>query len=170
MGKFDGWDMKAILRKKAERKRVLDERKKKRPPTSGAYTRLCDALFMPQFRGKPCERCYYPEFIGEKEKKKNAKLGKEPEKKIINTSRTCGHHVKHKSQSLFLRWDKRNICVLCPADHFEAHNPSPKKVSEFMDWFKAYRPEDWEYLEANEHRKPAMKSRDYFENMKNMRK
>jgi hypothetical protein len=151
VGKFDGWDMKAILRKKAERKRVLDERKKKRPPTSGAYTRMCDALFMPQFRGKPCERCY--DLSGK-----------------VNMSGTVGHHIILKSQSLFLRWSKRNICVLCPADHFEAHNPSPKKVSEFMDWFKAYRPEDWEYLEANEHTKPAMKSRDYFENMKNMRK
>ena len=169
MGKFDGWSMKDILRKKAERRRVLDERKKKRPLSASQYTRMCDALFMPQFRGKPCEVCWQGYSIF-----RDGKLIKKIEGKVFNTNATCGHHVIPKSRSSFLRWEKKNICIVCQKHHnyggdLSAHGTDSTAQHAFIEWFSKYRPDDYEYIMANKHTKPAMKSRGYFEKMTNLR-
>jgi len=53
------------------------------------------------------------------------------------------HHVcsKHYEKSL-LRFDKRNLIVLCAKHHFSAHHAPIL----FLEWFKSVRPHDYQYI------------------------
>lgn len=53
------------------------------------------------------------------------------------------HHVYGRANRR-LRWDLRNLTCLCAGDHFWAET----HPLDFADWFRAVRPEDAIYLQA----------------------
>ena len=89
---------------------------KTRSPNSTYYRNKADKLFMAQFHGQPCEVCG-------------------------NDQGTCGHHIVAKSRSKALRYDLRNIIVVCCRHHTMGNELAPHSVNQlaverFVEWFK----------------------------------
>ena len=117
-----------------------------KPPNNKYYRNKADKLFMPQFRGQPCEIC-----------------GTD-----INT---CGHHAISKSRSKALRYDVRNIIVLCPKHHtmgneMAPHSTNQLAVGRFIDWFRLNHPTRHKWLVENEHIQRRYTYKQAVENMK----
>ena len=96
-----------------------------------SYRTKADNLFMSQFRGKPCEVCK-------------------------TTVGTCGHHIVSKSRSKALRYDFRNIIVLCPSHHtlgndLAPHSTNQLAVERFCEWFKEEFPIRHWWIKEHEH-------------------
>ena len=89
---------------------------KTRRPNDKYYRNKADHLFMSPYRGKPCEVCG-------------------------SVKGTVAHHNVNKARSKALRYDKRNITVLCPSHHSMgndicAHSSNSMAVNRYFDWFK----------------------------------
>lgn len=102
----------------------------KRSPNSKYYRTKADNLFMPQFRGRYCEVC-------------------------DKTEGTAGHHIVSKSRSKSLRFDTRNIIVVCPSHHTMGNDMAPHStnqlaVERFLDWFRETHPERHAWIVENE--------------------
>lgn len=96
------------------------------------YYRLkADKIFMSQFHGLPCEVC-----------------GK--------TEGTAGHHVVGKRRSRALKYDKRNIVVLCQGHHTFSNDMAPHSTNQmavvrFGEWFKIAFPDRHQWIQENEY-------------------
>ena len=103
---------------------------KARRPNDKYYRIKADEIFMSQFRGEPCEVCG-------------------------SVKATVGHHNVNKARSKALRYDKRNITVLCQAHHTMGndicpHSSNPMAVDRYFDWFKHNSREKYLWLLGNE--------------------
>lgn len=126
---------------------------KKRSPNSTHYRAKSDNLFMIQFRGQPCEVCGI-------------------------TEGSCGHHYVSKGRSKPLRYDIRNIIILCPGHHnhgkkdhitgavIGAHSTSSRDQERFIDWFKATHPDRHQWIVENERIERRYTFKDAVENLK----
>jgi len=99
-------------------------------PNHKSYRAAADKLFMPQFRGLPCEVC-----------------GKE--------EGTAFHHIVSKSRSKALRYDKRNGIILCQGHHTMSNSMAPHStnqlaVERFIEWFKENHPSRYKWITENE--------------------
>ena len=95
-----------------------------------SYRKKADDLFMPQFRGEPCEVC-----------------GK--------CEGTAGHHIVSKSRSKALRYDTRNIIIVCQSHHtmgndLAPHSTNQLAVERFIEWFKETHPDRHQWITENE--------------------
>ena len=113
------------------------------------YRNKADELFMSQFRGKPCEVCG-------------------------TTKATVGHHNVNKARSKALRYDKRNITVLCQSHHTMGndicpHSSNPLAVDRYFDWFRKNNLNKYIWLKENEKIERKYNYRDALENLKNGR-
>ena len=103
---------------------------KTRSPNSAYYRNKADEIFMVQFRGLPCEVCG-------------------------TTNMTVGHHNVNKARSKALRYDKRNITVLCQAHHTFGndicpHSSNPMAVDRYFTWFRNFKTDQYRWLKLNE--------------------
>ncbi len=119
---------------------------KTRSPNSAYYRNKADEIFMVQFRGLPCEVCG-------------------------TTNRTVGHHNVSKARSKALRYDKRNITVLCQAHHTMGndicpHSSNPMAVDRYFVWFIREHKEQYHWLLGHEHIERKYNYRDALENLK----
>ena len=119
---------------------------KTRSPNSTYYRNKADSLFMAQFRGMNCEVC-------------GTHIG------------TCGHHIVSKGRSKALRYDIKNIVVVCPSHHTMGNDKAPHStntlaVERFIEWFKAKKPEQYEYVTENERVERRYTYKQAVENMK----
>jgi len=104
--------------------------------TQRDFRNAADELFMIQFRGKACEVC-------------KVKYDR------MNYDRTCGHHIIPKSKSKLLRYEKRNIIVLCPNHHrfsseISAHSFSSFAVANFNNFLYSVRQHDCDWLKERQ--------------------
>ena len=125
-------------------------KKKVKTPNHKSYLKRAKDLFMPQFRGKPCEVCG-------------------------TNQGTCGHHVVSQARSKSLRFDERNIIVLCAKHHtmgneLAPHASNQMAVERFIEWFKENKPEQHAWIEENERIERRYTYKDAVENMKAGRK
>lgn len=58
-----------------------------------------------------------------------------------------GHHVIGRA-IMFLRYDRRNGCCLCVNCHEFSKTSVKNNPIKFLDWFKAVRPQDYEYIKS----------------------
>ena len=100
---------------------------------------------MSPYRGTPCEVCG-------------------------STKGTVAHHNVSKARSKALRYDKRNITVLCPSHHSMgndicAHSSNPMAVDRYFDWLRLndYHKYHWIKMYEKEQRKYSYK--DAVENL-----
>ena len=105
-------------------------KRKTKSPNHSSYMKKADSLFMPQFRGTHCEICQ-------------------------ETRGTVGHHLISKSRSKALRYDIRNILVLCQAHHcfgtdMAAHSTSHLVVERFHKWFRKNKPAQYAWIKEHE--------------------
>jgi len=119
---------------------------KKKTANDKSYHAKAKTLFMPQFRGEPCAVCG-------------------------STQGTVGHHIVSQARSKALKFDKRNIIVLCPSHHkfgmdMAPHSPSQVVVERFIDWFKENRPEQWQWTRDHEHDQRKYSYKQAVDNMK----
>jgi len=63
------------------------------------------------------------------------------------------HHLIPRGNKA-LRFDLRNACVLCRNHHKYATNSAHKGSMLFYEWFRGYRPEDYDYLLKSYEGKP----------------
>ena len=103
---------------------------KTRRPNDKYYRNKADDLFMSQFRGKPCEVCG-------------------------SVKATVGHHNVSKARSKALRYDKRNITVLCQAHHTMGndicpHSSNPMAVKRYFEWMLDNDSMKYQWLIKNE--------------------
>jgi hypothetical protein len=123
-----------------------------KPANHKSYRKAADDLFMPQWRGLPCEVC-----------------GKE--------EGTVGHHFISKGRSKALRYERTNIVILCPGHHnhgavcedggvIGAHSLSNMDQERFIEWFKENCPGRYEWLKENEHIERRYTYRQAVENLK----
>lgn len=115
-------------------------------PNDKYYRKKADELFMRQFRGRPCEVC-------------NKSEG------------TCGHHIVNKARSKALRYDKRNIVVLCQSHHkfsndLAPHSSNQMAVERFINWFKEKHPDRHKWITENERTERRYTYKQAFENLK----
>jgi hypothetical protein len=118
---------------------------KTRRPNDKYYRNKADAIFMAQFRGEPCEVC-------------GAVKG------------TVGHHNVNRARSKALRYDKRNITVLCQAHHVMgndicAHSSNPFAVDRYFAWFRNFKTEQYRWLKLNERIQRKYSYKDAWENL-----
>lgn len=114
---------------------------------SAYWRKKADEIFMKQFRGLPCEYC-----------------GK--------TDGTCGHHLIGRSRSKALRYDVKNIVVLCAEHHTLGTDCAPHSlnhlaVEKFVKWFEREKPEQHRWIEENANIERRYSYKQAFENMKN---
>jgi hypothetical protein len=88
---------------------------------------------------------------------------------------TCGHHVVSQARSKALRFDVRNIIVLCPAHHTMGNDLAPHAsnqlaVERFVEWFKTTHPERHKWIVENERVERRYTYKDAVENLKAGRK
>jgi hypothetical protein len=119
----------------------------KKRPNDKYYRNKADELFMSQFRGQPCEVCG-------------------------RSDGTVGHHVVPKSRSKALRYEKRNIVVLCQSHHMFSNEMAPHStnqlaVERFVEWYKEAHPDDHEWLKEHEHDITKISYAEYWEMLKN---
>ena len=122
---------------------------KSKTPNSSYYRNKADEIFMAQFRGKPCEVCGA-------------------------VSGTVGHHNVNKARSKALRYDKRNITVLCQKHHTMGndicpHSSNPMAVDRYFDWFRNNEDGKYYWLVENERIERKYSYRQALENLKNGR-
>ena len=103
---------------------------KTRRPNDKYYRIKCDEIFMSPYRGMPCEVCG-------------------------STKGTVGHHNVSKARSKALRYDKRNITVLCQAHHTFGndicpHSSNPMAVDRYFTWFTDNKWDQYVWLRDNE--------------------
>lgn len=104
--------------------------KKVKSPNHTYYRNKADNLFMEPYRGQPCAVCG-------------------------TDHGTCAHHIVSKGRSKALRYDHRNIIVLCQAHHtmgtdMAPHATSQTAVERFLNWFKETFPFQYEWTKENE--------------------
>jgi len=114
-----------------------------------SYQNACKKIFMEQFRGQPCAVC-------------GSRVG------------TAGHHVVSQARSKALKFDKRNIIVLCRGHHMTSnelapHSSNQMAVTRFVEWFKANHAEQYAWIKENEKIERKYNYRDALENLKNGR-
>lgn len=63
------------------------------------------------------------------------------------------HHIIGR-RNLNLRWDLRNLCVLCPYCHTFGINSAHQNPLFFLDWMKKHRPDDLKYLQKKQYEAP----------------
>jgi hypothetical protein len=102
---------------------------KTKPANHKSFRIKADEIFMKKYRGMPCEICG-------------------------TMNRTVGHHNVPKSRSKALRYDPRNITVLCPTHHTMgnsvcAHSKNVFAVEQYLTWFKGNKSQ-YEYCKANQ--------------------
>jgi hypothetical protein len=119
---------------------------KSKPANHKSFRNKADSLFMEQFRGQPCEVC-----------------------KAIEG--TCGHHIVPKSRSKALRYDLKNILVLCFKHHtmgndLAPHSTNQLAVERFLEWFKDTKPEQHEWITENERIERRYSYKQAVENLK----
>ena len=119
---------------------------KSRSANDKYYRNKADELFMAPYRGQPCEVCG-------------------------NTYKTVAHHNVNKARSKALRYDKRNITVLCQAHHtmgndIAPHSSNPMAVDRYFDWFKTSRSQKYYYCVDNEKIQRKYSYKQAWENMK----
>ena len=105
-------------------------KKKTKSPNHSSYMKKADELFLKQFRGNHCEVCQ-------------------------TTQGTCGHHIVPRSRSKALRYDMRNIIVLCAAHHTMGNDLAPHAtnqlaVERFIKWFKKNKPAQHAWIKEHE--------------------
>ena len=120
--------------------------RKKKSANDKSYRNKADSLFMSQFRGQPCRVCG-------------------------TTEGTCGHHVVSKSRSKALRYDTRNIIILCQAHHtwsneMAPHSTNQLAVERFIEWFRLACPEQHSWLAENERIERRYTFKQAVENLK----
>ena len=103
---------------------------KTRRPNDKYYRNKADDLFMSQFRGQPCEVCG-------------------------SVKATVGHHNVSKARSKALRYDKRNITVLCQAHHTMGndicpHSSNAMAVNRYFNWMLDNDSMKYQWLIKNE--------------------
>jgi len=113
------------------------------------YRTKADGLFMKQFRGTHCEVC------GSQDK-------------------TVGHHIVSKARSKALRYDMRNIIVLCPSHHkfsndLAPHSSNQMACTRFVEWFKENKPAQYRWTKEHEHDQRKYNYKQACENLKNGR-
>lgn len=95
-------------------------------PDAGGWMNACDDLFLARFRGRPCELCGSPAYMG---------------------TRSCGHHLVEKGMHRAYRYDERLILVLCPEHHsrfardMSPHSDDTTAQARFIEWLRLNRPE-----------------------------
>ena len=119
---------------------------KSRPPNHSYYRKKADDIFMSQFRGLACEVC-------------GANLG------------TVGHHNVNKARSKALRYDKRNITVLCQKHHVMGndicpHSSNPLAVDRYFDWLRKTNLSKYIWLKENEKIQRKYSYKQALENLK----
>ena len=117
-----------------------------KPANHKSYRIKADSIFMVKYRGLPCEVC-------------GVVLG------------TVGHHNINKARSKALRYDPRNITVLCPKHHTMGndlcpHSSNPMAVDRYFDWFKSKNRKQYEWLKENERIERKYSYRQAVENLK----
>lgn len=139
MSRWTSDDLNAVLRSGGKlvreygaSKAVIEKPKRKQ----GDLMRICDKIFSQRYQGGACEVCL--------------------SEGRVNMIATCGHHLIPRSRSRFLRYDPRNICVVCQAHHMWgsdkcAHGQSSLAIARFVDWLKRHRKADYDYCKSNEH-------------------
>jgi len=116
-------------------------------PNSKYYRNKADKLFMDQLHNQPCEIC-----------------GK--------TEGATGHHFVGKSRSKALRYDKRNIVILCQAHHTFSNDIAPHSVNglaveRFIEWFKTNHPDRYNWIKENEYIQRKYTYKQAVENLEN---
>jgi len=111
-----------------------------------SYRIKADEVFMKPYRGLPCEVC------GE-------------------TKGTVGHHNVSKARSKALRYDKRNITVLCQKHHTMGndicpHSSNPMAVLRYFMWFRDNRWSQYLWLFNNEKIERKYSYKQALENLK----
>jgi len=122
---------------------------KKKTANDKYYRNKADELFMKPFRGLPCEVC-----------------GK--------SSGTVGHHNVNKARSKALRYDIKNITILCPSCHVFgnklcAHSKNIFAVESYLQWFEWTRPQQYKYCKENQYIQRKYSYKQALENMQNMK-
>jgi hypothetical protein len=118
---------------------------KTRRPNDRYYQNKAKELFMAQFRGEPCAVC------GDK-------------------NGTAGHHVVSQARSKALKFDKRNIIILCRSHHMHSnelapHSSNQMAVTRFIEWFKSNHIEQYEWIKANERIERKFSYKQAWENL-----
>jgi len=118
---------------------------KTRRPNDKYYRNKADEIFMSQFRGKPCEVCG-------------------------SVKATVGHHNVSKARSKALRYDKRNITVLCQAHHTMGndicpHSSNPMAVKRYFEWMLDNDSMKYQWLIKNEKIQRKYSYKDAWENL-----
>ena len=108
--------------------------KQPKQPSEKAYRAKADEVFLSKYRGRSCEVCEWRGDYG-------------------RTANTAGHHVLPKGSYRAVRYDRRNIVVVCPRHHMfdrriAAHGASGFAVAAFMSGLRERRPDDYAFLSA----------------------
>ncbi len=103
---------------------------KTKSPNDKYYRVRADELFMAPYRGLPCAVCG-------------------------TTKGTVAHHNVNKARSKALRYDKRNITVLCQSHHkfsndIAPHSSNPMAVDRYFTWFRNFKTDQYRWLKLNE--------------------
>lgn len=128
---------------------MVVKKKKSKRANDSSYQNACKKIFMAQFREQPCAVC-------------GTRIG------------TAGHHIVSQARSKALKFDNRNIIVLCRGHHMTSNEMAPHSsnqmaVTRFVEWFKANHAEQYAWIEENEHIERNYNYRDALENLKNGR-
>ena len=65
-------------------------------------------------------------------------------KKVTKSNAHCSHVIP-RSRGNALRWDLKNLKLLCYHDHLNWWHKNPVEAG---DWFKSKFPERWKYIES----------------------
>jgi len=124
-------------------------KKKTKSPNHSSYMKKADELFMVRFRGCSCRVCG-------------------------TTKGTVGHHIVPRSRSKALRYDGRNIIVLCQAHHTMGNDMAPHStnqlaVERFVDWFKDNQYDQYKWIKEHERDQRKYNYKQAVENLQNGR-
>lgn len=111
--------------------------------TQSWYCKQVIERFMAKFRGLPCEICGV-------------------------THGTCGHHVISKQRCPAHIITPENIVVLCICHHRFSNDIAPHSfnslaVVRFMDWLKAEKPWQYEWVRLHEHDSKKINWKELYE-------
>ena len=124
-------------------------KKKTKSPNHSSYMKKADELFMKPFRGCRCEICQ-------------------------STKGTVAHHIVSKSRSKALRYDSRNIVILCPSHHMFSNEMAPHStntlaVERFIKWFKKTKKHQYAWIKEHERDQRKYNYKQAVENLQNGR-
>jgi hypothetical protein len=119
---------------------------KTKSPNDKSYRVKADSIFMAPYRGLPCAVCG-------------------------TTKGTVGHHNVNKARSKALRYDKRNITVLCQSHHkfsndIAPHSSNPMAVDRYFGWLSSHYLSKYNWLKENEHIQRKYSYKQAWENLK----